>query len=226
MGLIQTKLEIEYPEADGKPMGETDLHRGWMMRVLDLLSHRYRGQHFYVTSNLLVYYSEGNPHEFVVPDVFVAKECSSDSRRTYKVWEEGEPPTVVFEITSRSTRRDDQVFKPQVYAKIGVKELFLYDPTAEYLVPPLQGFRFSADGQMLIEADSSGALDSEELGLRLSLVGGELVMTDSHTGQRLLTEAEAERAEKEAERAARESAEDRAATAEAELRRLRERLGE
>ncbi len=27
MGLVQTSIEIEYPETDGKPMGETDLHR-------------------------------------------------------------------------------------------------------------------------------------------------------------------------------------------------------
>jgi hypothetical protein len=35
--------EIEYPETDGKPMGETDVHRLWMIRLYDLLKHRYRG---------------------------------------------------------------------------------------------------------------------------------------------------------------------------------------
>ena len=104
MSLIQTKLEIEYPETDGKPMGETDLHRWWMARILDLLSYKYRSQHVYVSCNLLVYYSEGNPREFVVPDDFVVKDCDPSPRRVFKVWEEGKAPNVAFEVTSRSTR--------------------------------------------------------------------------------------------------------------------------
>jgi hypothetical protein len=46
---------IEYPEWDGQPMGETDLHRDWMVRILDILRYRYRGNRVYVASNLLVY---------------------------------------------------------------------------------------------------------------------------------------------------------------------------
>jgi len=30
MSLVQTVDQIEYPESDGKPMGETDLHRDWI----------------------------------------------------------------------------------------------------------------------------------------------------------------------------------------------------
>jgi hypothetical protein len=62
----QTTLEIEYPESDGQPMDETDLARDWMFRIIDLLKHRYRGQHVYVTGDLLLYYEEGNPSRFVV----------------------------------------------------------------------------------------------------------------------------------------------------------------
>ena len=46
---------IEYPESDGKPMGETDLLRDWMFRILELLRFRYRGQRVYIASDLLVY---------------------------------------------------------------------------------------------------------------------------------------------------------------------------
>lgn len=233
MSLIQTNLETEYPETDGKPMGETDVHRWWMAWIFDVLSHRYRGEQVYVSCNLLLYYSEGNPHEFVVPDDFVVKECDPGPRRTFKTWEEGKAPNMAFEVTSRGTRRDDQVYKPQVYAKIGVKELFLYDPTAEYLTPPLQGFRLTDAGQVEIEPDESGSLQSAELEMKLCLEEGQLVMYDSHSGQRLLTEAETEReraAEAEeraaeereradAERAAREAAEE-------ELRQLRQQLGD
>ena len=44
MNLGPAVIEIEYPESDGKPRGETDLHRKWMNRICDLLSCRYRGQ--------------------------------------------------------------------------------------------------------------------------------------------------------------------------------------
>ena len=61
MRLVQTIDEIEYPESDGKPIGETDLHRDWMSLILDILRYRYWGQKVYVGSNLLVYYEEGAP---------------------------------------------------------------------------------------------------------------------------------------------------------------------
>ncbi len=35
MSLLTSYTDIEYPESDGKPMGETDLHRDWMVRILE-----------------------------------------------------------------------------------------------------------------------------------------------------------------------------------------------
>lgn len=217
MSLVQTHTEIEYPETDGKPLGETDLHRQWMTRIHDLLSYHYRGRQVYVGCNLLVYYDEGNPHQFVVPDNFVVTDCDPGPRRVFKIWEEGKSPQVVIEVTSRATRTEDLVYKPQLYARIGVAEYFLYDRTSDYLQPPLQGFRLDGGQHVPIEPDQSGALECRELHLRLKLDQGQLVMIDAETNRPLLTEAEAERA-------AREAAEARVAVAEEELTRLRERL--
>jgi Uma2 family endonuclease len=202
--------EVEYPESDGKPMGESDLHRDWMFRIIELLKQRYRGQQVYVSGDLLLYYEEGNPKKVVVPDAFVVKESDPRRRRIYKLWEEGRTPDVVFETTSKSTKREDQVKKPKLYQQLGIKEYFLYDPNGEYLNPPLQGYRLESEGYVQLEADASGALESRELGLLLRLEGDDLVMFDSQTGERQQSEAEAERAGRIA--------------AEAELRRLRERL--
>jgi hypothetical protein len=116
----------------------------------------------------------------------------------------------VFEITSQSTRREDEVFKPKTYANIGVKEYFLYDPTADYLSPPLIGYRFEGEERGRIVANASGALESRELGITLRLERNELVLADALTSEHLLTEAEA--------------ADERAQAAEAEVRRLREQL--
>src|SRR5262249_17840869 len=119
MSLASPISEIEYPESDGKPMGETDLHRYWMNRLYDLPIQRLCGQPVYVGCDLLVYYTQGRPYDFCVPDVFVALGARPGLRRTFKTWEEGRPPTVVFEVTSASTRREDEVFKPRTYAQIG-----------------------------------------------------------------------------------------------------------
>jgi Uma2 family endonuclease len=224
MSLTQTLKEIEYPESDGRPMGETEVHWKWMVRIHALLTWRYRAQRVHVGSDLLVYYVEGDPRQYVVPDDFVVKDCDPGLRRTFKVWEEGRAPDVVFEVTSQKTRRKDQHKKPEVYARIGVKELFLYDPTQDYLDPPLQGFRFVQGERVPITPDETGGLECRELGLVLRLEEGQLVMEDARTGERLLTEAEAAWRQQQAERAAREAAEARARAAEEELRRLREQI--
>jgi Uma2 family endonuclease len=221
MSLITTKDVIEYPESDDKPIGETDVHIDWMVRIRDILRYRYRGQRVYVTSNLLLYYQEGDPTKFVVPDIFVVKDCDPQRRRTFKMWEEGKAPDVAFEVTSRSSRRDDMVFKPQIYARIGVHEYFLYDPTAEYLATPLLGFRLTGGEHQPIQPDRTGALKCEQLDIALRLEAGNLVMHDSQSGQRLYTEAEAAQAAHLSEKTARQSAEGRVAELEAELQRLR-----
>ena len=46
----------------------------------------------------------------------------------------------MLEVTSASTRHNDERRKRDVYAALGVREYFLYDPRAEWLAPPLQGW--------------------------------------------------------------------------------------
>ncbi|HUG91958.1 MAG TPA: Uma2 family endonuclease [Planctomycetaceae bacterium] len=231
MKLTEPPLEIEYPESDGKPMGETDVHRSWLFRLIDMLAYRHRGQQVYVSGDLLVYYEEGRPQKFVVPDVFAVKDCDPRQRRIFKTWEEGRVPSVIFELTSESTRREDAVFKPKTYARLRVPEYFLYDPTGEYLNPPLRGFRLIDDGYCPIEPDASGALVCEQLNVLLRLESGQLCLFDRTTGDRLLTEGEAERAAREREQRAREAEQrvreqEHAArlAAEAEVERLRKLL--
>ncbi len=207
MSIAGTLPEIEYPESDGQPMAETEVHLECMFRIRSLLKWRYRGQRVYVGANLLLYYVRGNPRKVVAPDNFVARDCDPCERRTFKVWEEGRAPDAVFEVTSSSTRKEDEVKNPRIYGQMGVKELFLFDPLAEYLDPPLQGFRFVEGKKLPMLPDATGALESRELGVRLRAEDGELVMYDSLTGERVLTETEAEHAAR--------------AASEEEVRRLR-----
>jgi Uma2 family endonuclease len=183
---------IEYPESDGKPMGESDDHRDAMIRHLELLKSHFAGQQVYVSGDLLVFYEQGNPKKFVVPDAFMVKGIEPKKRRNYKIWIEGKVPNVAIETTSRKTRRHDMVTKPKLYARLGIREYFLFDPLQEYLDPPLQGHRLRGKSYVRIKPDRNGSLWSEELDLRLVVEHGELQFYTA--GKRLLTHEEARRA--------------------------------
>ncbi len=181
---------IEYPESDGRPMGETDLHRDAMVRHIDILKQYYRGQDVYVSGDLLVYYEEGNPKKFVVPDAFIAKGLKQFRRRTFRLWDEGITPQLVIETTSKKTKNRDLKVKPEIFAHIGIKEYFMFDPTCDYLKPPLKGYRLVEGKYLPIKQDSEGALLSEELGLRLKFHEGELAFIRPDTGEQLLSAEE------------------------------------
>jgi hypothetical protein len=208
-------------------MGETDLHIDETVRLRQMLKRFYAGQRVYVSGNLLVFYEQGNPKKFIVPDVFVVNGIEPRDRRNYKIWVERRPPQVIFEVTSRRTKKKDTIIKPELYRLMRVPEYYLFDPTQDYLDPPLQGYRLTGERHELLAADAQGSLVSEQLGLRLCPEGNHLMLYRLDNGQRLLTdeealaEAEAERADAEARQAA--EAEARRA-AEAEVVRLREEL--
>jgi Uma2 family endonuclease len=231
-------VEIEYPESDGRPLGETDIHRQEILDAIAALTEYYRLEsQTYVAGNLMFYYEEGNPRASLSPDVFVVRGIPKGLRRTYKLWEEGRAPDMVIEVTSRSTRREDMQHKRNLYARIGVQEYFLYDPLAEYLKPPLQGFRLESGQYAPIAPAADGSLRCAALGLRLSIENQRLRLTDEATGEPLLRPAEvaaalrseaaarqAEAAARQAEAAARSAAEQQLAEREAELARLQAEL--
>src|SRR3954462_236990 len=89
---------IEYPKSDGKPLGETDAHRREILVIIMMLEQHFAANaDVYVSGNLMLYYEQGNPSAVVSPDIFVVKGVSKKERRTYKLWEEGRSPDIVFE---------------------------------------------------------------------------------------------------------------------------------
>lgn len=138
-------------------------------------------------------------------------------RRSYKTWEEQDKtPDFVLEITSKTTRTKDQGAKKGIYAFLGVREYFQYDPTGDYLNPQLQGLRL-ADGNYFPVAtnnlsDGTVSLVSEVLGLEVQVKSGEMRFYDPATRQKLLSHEE--------EASARQEAEERAQRLAAKLREL------
>ena len=195
-------------------MAETDTHIHVMLDTINVLSDFFRQQpDVYVGGNLLFYYEEGNPRRSVAPDGFMVRGVSNHYRRTYKLWEEGVPPTVVLQFTSRSTQRDDITSKPELYARLGVQEFFLFDPLMEYLEPSLQGYRLAGEHYEPIVTTVDGGLQSEMLGLTLYRSGSRLRFVDTRTGEPLLWADEVAEARRQAEA--------QIAALQAELARLR-----
>jgi Uma2 family endonuclease len=215
--LTTAATQVYYPESDGKPMGETDVHIDALIYLREALRDHFRDDpQMYVAGNMLLYYEEGNPAACVAPDVFVVQGVAKGERRTYRLWEEGRPPIVVFEITSHGSRLEDLGTKRVVYAMLGVQEYFLYDPLGEYLRPPLQGYRLQEGEYQRIPPGGEGRLTSQALGLELRVEEGRLRLVNPATAEHLLTPAEA--------LMARRVAAARASQAEAELERLRAEL--
>lgn len=224
MTTATTEKQIHYPESDGKPMAETDVHIDALIYLREALKDYLRNEpQVYVAGNMLLYYEEGNPSACVAPGVFVVQGVAKRARRTYRLWEEAAPPTVVFEITSRGSRLEDLGTKRALYAMLGVKEYFLYDPLGEYLQPPLQGYQLDEGEYQRLQPGSAGELVSQVLGLELRLEEDRLRVVQPTTGERLLTPAEAHAARRMAEERAAQEATTRQA-AETELEQLRAEL--
>ena len=192
---------VEYPSADGQPMGETPVHRDCIIDAIGALQEFFAERpDVYVGADMFLCYEEGNPRASVVPDVFVVLGAVKDElreggwRETYKLWEEPKGPDFVLEVTSPSTRRQDQVRKRALYATLGVREYFLYDPKGEYLDPPLQGTGLRGGGYAPLARsrmpDGARGLWSEVLGLYLHRRGRALRLRDPATGRDLLTHRE------------------------------------
>ena len=68
---VQAAPTIFYPESDGEPMAETDVHRDLMTDWIQMLKHHYRNEtDVYVSGNLFMYYVEGEPRKCVSRDRF------------------------------------------------------------------------------------------------------------------------------------------------------------
>jgi Uma2 family endonuclease len=207
-------------------MAETDVHLLLMLSLIPMLREFFLARpKVYVGGNMLVFYERGNPRKHVSPDIFVVPGVPNHQhhlRDNFLIWKEGKAPQAVIELTSKTTRKDDTVTKFALYRDVlKVKEYFLFDPRAEYLRPPLQGYRLWKAEYMSIKM-VDGRLPSRVLGLHLERDGRNLRLWNPETGQWLLTPEEARH---EAEEIAERQAEARRQV-EAEIERLRREIEE
>jgi Uma2 family endonuclease len=192
MAAIPLEEEIYYPESDGEPMAETQLHMKEMVYLVEALEERFQDTpDVFVAANLFFYYGKGRRDAVVAPDLFVVRGIPKGLRRKYLLWEEEEKvPCFVAELTSASTRREDLVSKKELYERLGVEEYILFDPYDEYLEPPFQGYRLVGGRYRRMEPEPDGSLVSRTLGVILKVEDGRLRILDAETGVPLLRNEE------------------------------------
>lgn len=221
---------IHYPSSDGEPMAESEQQYLPLTETVAALRHRFRHRlDVYVIGNLLVYYRMNHTEIRVAPDILVVFGVTSrHPRDSWLIWREGKAPDFVMEIASPGTWERDVGEKRALYAAIGVKEYWRFDPTGKCFTPALVGERL-VDGEyrpLPVTEDASGELRgySPVLGLEFRVEAVlRLRVYDPVTGERLRTLSESEddrQAEAEARQAeaeARQAAEDARQAAEAAL---------
>lgn len=115
-----TTIDPRYADSNGRFLGETDFHSVATIQIREALDDYYAARpDVYVASSLVMYYVQGDARKRHDPDILVAKGVAGKHlRRSYRVWEEGCVPRVLFEIASRRTWRRD-VGNKRVYCMPG-----------------------------------------------------------------------------------------------------------
>ena len=224
-------LEIErYPDR-GNTFMPTVAHEAARVVARDVLITLQVPDAF-VAVELTLYLSQGEPNRFLIPDVLLALEvgdqepATGDLREVYRIWDEGRPPDLVIELTSKSTVKRDNVGKKEDYAACGVREYVQFDPMGSLLTPRLLVWRLAGDGAYeVVTPGPGGGLPSAVLpGLEWVQVDRLVRLRDGGSGALLPTAAEKEavgrlRAEAQArQEAARADAEAARATTQATAR--------
>lgn len=205
---------IEYPCSDGEPLAESYIHLYAILTTLEVIKQYLSGRQATVLANQFLYYAQGFPRLRVAPDVMVIFDVAPGGRDSYKVWEEGQVPQVVFEMTSQGTQKQDQEQKKNLYEQLGIGEYWLFDPKGEWIPEKLRGYRLEGETYQLI---TDGIC--QPLQLRVTVEGELLGFYRLNTGEKLLiptelaeqlqqerqrTEQERQRAEQERQRAEQE----------------------
>ena len=190
----QTDIEIIYPSSDGEPLAETYVHLYAILVTLEILKQYLQGIQATVLADQFLYYAQGFPRLRVAPDVMVIFNVAPGGRDNYKIWEEKQVPSVIFEITSEGTKHKDTGYKKTLYEQLGVKEYWLFDPKGEWIENKLKGYRLEKEVYEEITDNRS-----EVLQLRLEVESELIAFYREDTGEKLLAPSELAEALKESE---------------------------
>ena len=145
--------EDSLPYTDDTPMPDGRIQQGPLDYSREGIRYHLRDKrgHVAVDSDMFVYYigrdKRGQPmRASVAPDVFVVFGVPDRAdRKSYVLWKEPDAKIrFALEIASPSTRTHDHTVKRDVYASLGVREYFLFDPANRRAPAALLGLRLRA----------------------------------------------------------------------------------
>ncbi|MDE0190914.1 MAG: Uma2 family endonuclease [Gammaproteobacteria bacterium] len=167
-----------YPFHDGSTV-ESTRHFDARIHLVEVVRARYADREDVIAeADLGFYFERGNRSALVVPDVMVVFGVPERPDLSYKLWEQPRVPDLVLEVLSQDSWKQDVYEKPALYAALGVREYWLFDPRGWRRDggEPLQGLKRSAGGDWTpaATAPAGDGLVSEVLGLEVLLRNGEL----------------------------------------------------
>lgn len=169
--------------SDGKLRAESVEHRQAMTYAIFALQIHFRNHaDVLVSGNDFVHFIEGDRRRYLSPDCYVVFGVyPNKSRDNFKTWEERASPAVVFEFTSKETKRENIGSKRRDYEQfLKTPEYYLFDPKGEDLKPRLQVLE---DGTFRdLALDQNNRLYSPALDLYLGYEGEQFRFYDPKTG--------------------------------------------
>lgn len=235
--------EDSLPCTDGQPMPDANEQERPLNYSRDAIRRHLRSvaDDIAVYGDMFVYYigldDRGEPvRRSVAPDVFAVFGTPYRlNRRSYVLWDEpAADMRFVLEIASSGTRAHDHGAKRDIYASLGVREYFLFDPPGPRRPAALLGLRLDAgiyreiapvvlpDGRPGVRSDVVGLVghvaDRDRLRWFDPETGEDLRDFDEHADRADMAEVYARRADTHARRA--DAAEQRADAAEQRVAEL------
>jgi hypothetical protein len=130
----------------------------------------------FVGADQFIYFKQFEPTRRIAPDVYVLPGVRPGLKiDSWKTWERGVVPSLVFEIVSQDYLKD-YVDGPAAYAEVGVRELIIFDP--EYASDPSERLRFQVyrrlpkRGLVRVDATNEDRVRSKVLGVLGARSGG------------------------------------------------------
>ena len=234
---------LEYPDSDGRFLPEHPLQANAIVELRGNLKQHFRDRaDVVVEGDMFLYYAEGQADErlvrgkrvgkYVAPDVIVVLDHDLGGRGTYKLWEEGKPPDFALDVISPSSEVRNRQTERDLYARIGIREYFVFQPDTRRAGPRLVGYELGKSGYRRLgpQVGLPGSVRSAVLGVSLRPEGAFLRVRDLRSGTdylwavELFLEVEAAAARREAEHKA--DSEAAARRADAAARRVAEHKAE
>ena len=134
---IPDPMHLEGWEENDEPLA-SDFHLWEQDRCYDVLRTLYAGPRCYVSMNRWLAMGAHWPHP-LQPDLLVALGVPHRNRDVYDPALEGKPPDLLAEYLSPRSQTGDLGEKLRLYALVGAREFWVFNPSGRFALPRIQG---------------------------------------------------------------------------------------